>query len=174
VDGTASGEQPLQTLSLRPAVGAWKEIRGFWRAHEVEHRVSYEDFCVDGVALYPRLLGRIGMGTGHDVSTALRPDDPATAVDAIQRLLGLAPADFAGERMSLYVCLVCGDLGCASLSTRLVDLDDRVAWAEIGWQVNDEEGFVPEPDVGPFAFDRPSYVSTLTAALRRYERLAQA
>ena len=50
--------------------------------------------------------------------------------------------------------------------------EDRVDWTDIGWQVNYEENFVPEPHIGPFAFSRLSYEVTLTDALHRYKELA--
>jgi hypothetical protein len=163
----------LQTLSLRPATGVYSSAVGFWRTRWVQRQVAYEDFCVDGDRVYPRLLGRRGIGRGHNVTTGLRPDDPQGGVESIQRLLGVGAPDFEDGRTSLYICTVCADLGCSTLSLRIVELEDRIAWTEIGWQVNYEDDFVPEPEVGPFAFARESYVRTLTTALRRYEELAR-
>lgn len=161
----------LHTLSLQPATGMYVSAVGFWRVRHVQNTVAYEDFCVDGVGMYARVHGRGGVGRGHDVTTGLRPTDPVGSVAGIERLLGLAAPDFEDGRTSLYVCIVCGDLGCATLSARIVRRDDRVAWTKFGWQVNYEGSFVPEPDIGPFAFSRASYDATLTDALRRYEEL---
>ncbi len=162
----------LHTLSLEPTTGVYVSAVGFWRVRHVENTVVYEDFYVDGVGVYACVRGRGGVGRGHDVSTGVRPADPSGSIDAIRRLLGLDPPDFVCGRTSLYVCIVCGDLGCATLSARIVGHEDRVDWTDIGWQVNYEESFVPEPHIGPFAFSRLSYEATLTDALHRYEELA--
>lgn len=164
-----TGEAPGNTLTLVPASTTLTEVRGFFRTREVSTRVEFEDFHVDGTGLYARLNGGDGAGTEYDVTTGLRPDWPQETVESLHRLLGLAPPDLPGGRTSLYLCMVCGDLGCATLSARIQLLPDQVRWVDLGWQSENIDDVEPEPGLGPYAFPRPGYERVLREALRRHQ-----
>src|SRR6478735_7959511 len=61
---------------------------------------------------------------------------PAGAVDNLRRLLGQQPGDFPDGRVSILVCPIDADLGCATLSVELVMDADMVQWRDLGWQVD--------------------------------------
>ena len=129
------------------------------------------EFVVDG-----ERLGRIlGPSLGYDdVTTEYVPvlvtDWPTgIALDDLDRLLGQPGPPQLNGRTAMYVCAVCGDLGCGAV-TAVVELDgEKVVWRDFGYQ-NDYEAFDPGAvfaGVGPFAFDRDAYA----AALRRFRSL---
>lgn len=79
------------------------------------------------------------------------------------RLIDRLPPPLPYDRVPLYICAECGDLGCGAVTVRIEHLDDQVVWREFGY----EDGYEPFDlqdvfsNVGPFTFDRPSYLATL-------------
>jgi hypothetical protein len=125
------------------------------------------DFKVDGRPLYPEIRRR-----GHDFITGLWLDDAvarAAAVVAVRRLLGVEPPDAPHNRVSVYVCAECGDLGCGAITVDVGKSDAAVSWRDWGYQTNyDDEvhplGLHDLPDV---TFDRAEYEVALRDALKR-------
>jgi hypothetical protein len=84
----------------------------------------------------------------------------------VRRLLDQTPAELPDERVALYVCPECGDLGCGAVTVTIRRTGNEVVWADPGWQTDYE----PEVDVegfeglGPFRFEGRQY-DTLLASL---------
>lgn len=123
------------------------------------------EFVVDG-----ERLGRVlGPFLYYDDATegfvsVLVSDSPADiALEDLDRLLGAAPEPSLGGRTAIYVCAECGVVECGAV-TAVVEVDDeKVVWRDFGYQ------YAYEPfdqddifsGVGPFTFDRRSYVQVL-------------
>lgn len=135
--------------------------------------VSYLDFTVDGELILPR-LNRVADGN-LDVVSVVQDAWPVEAVAGIARLLGEEPGDLPDGRVSLYVCPECGDLGCGSVSARIVFAPDTVTWREIGWQTDYDPEVAP---LGPdgerpaITVDRLSYEAALRSVRERLRPLA--
>src|SRR5262245_21851009 len=87
------------------------------------------DFVVSGRSLYKELRRR-----GYDVvprlGSNLVPVDSTT-----RRLLLLEKAgDMASGRVALYVCPLCGDLGCGAVSVRITRENTDIVWSEFEWE----------------------------------------
>jgi hypothetical protein len=79
-------------------------------------------------------------------------------------LLGARTRPELHGRTAMYVCILCGDLGCGAY-TALVEVEgDKVVWRDFGNQ-NDREPFEQYDiisGVGPFTFDRGAYTTLLS------------
>jgi hypothetical protein len=125
------------------------------------------DFVVDGVPLYPDFRRR-----GFDCITPLWLGDATArpfAVNAARRLLGELEGDAPGERVTVYSCAECGDLGCGAVTVRITVENDTVAWRDWGWQTNYDEEVSSEDlaDLGDMEFHRREYEAVLADALTR-------
>jgi hypothetical protein len=123
--------------------------------------VAYLEVLVDGVPLRS-LLG----ADQADVSALDLGERPDLSVAAAQRLLGTEPPDFEPDRVALYVCGECGDLGCAAITARVTIGRDTVAWDRLAWQCQhsepDQTGLKP---IGPPVFDRADYEQAIRAGI---------
>ena len=80
---------------------------------------------------------------------------------AVRRMLiGRAPGDLEGGHVPLYVCPLCGDYGCGTVSVALHVEPDHVEWRELA--APSERAVLDSVPV--FRFDRSAYVSALAAA----------
>jgi hypothetical protein len=87
------------------------------------------------------------------------------AQERLDRLQGHLPPDFAGQRVALLTCPICGDLWCGAFTAQLQMASDTVAWHELGWDAETAEGspFLFDPPVS-LTFDRQQYVQALETA----------
>jgi hypothetical protein len=87
--------------------------------------------------------------------------------ETVARLLGKASGDAPGNRVSVFVCGECGDLGCGAVTVRLELSDGLVTWSDWGYQNNYEDEISREglKDLPPLEFDRIQYESVVTSVL---------
>jgi hypothetical protein len=116
---------------------------------------SFLDFTIDGDSLYERVAQQL------DLISALWLGHPAfeERQKAVGRLLKLTPGDFPGDRVSLYICPECGDLGCGAISVEINFMEDKVIWRDFGYENNYESAVALDQyrSVGPFEFERAAY-----------------
>jgi hypothetical protein len=148
------------TLNLTPLVRAGeKRTDGTFRSHR-----TFLDLVVNGVSLWGLL------GKPHDMVSVLCLDfTQSEMLKAVDRLLLKSDADLPSNRRSLFLCAECGDLGCGAISVSIKREDDRVVWADFGYE-NTYEAQVLRADyanVGPFEFEFHPYQSTLLSAIER-------
>jgi hypothetical protein len=48
-----------------------------------------------------------------------------------KQLLLRAPSELPSGRCPLYLCHLCGDLGCGAVSVRVTEVDDCFVWSEL-------------------------------------------
>ncbi|GMA25716.1 hypothetical protein GCM10025864_34750 [Luteimicrobium album] len=135
--------------------------------------VAYLDFTLDGERVHDVVTRCVGHEP-DDVS-ALQDAWPIGAVEAIERLLGLADPDLPDGRASIYVCPECQDLGCRAVTALVRFTDNTVEWSDLGFQ---NENF---PDVDlvdddgaalSFEFGRARYEEVLRGELVRFRELS--
>lgn len=119
------------------------------------------DFVVDGLRLSSLVADK-------DLCGRLSADpEAAWNPEALQILRGEAPADAEGDRVMLYVCAECGDLGCGALTCRVVRTERTIAWSDFAFE-NDYDPDMTDrasyADVGPFLFDAAQYRTALESA----------
>jgi hypothetical protein len=80
-------------------------------------------------------------------------------------LLLREPSELPSRRVPLYICPECGDLGCQSLSTRVIEGLDRFVWTDLAYEASHDVGPATEVlAVGPFSFEKRAY----QAAIERF------
>jgi hypothetical protein len=116
---------------------------------------SFLDFTIDGDPLHERLAQPL------DLISVLWLDHPAPEErqKAVRRLLKLAPGDFPDDRVALYICPECGDLGCGAISVEILISEDKVIWRDFGYENNYESVVTRDryKSIGPFEFERAAY-----------------
>lgn len=80
-----------------------------------------------------------------------------------RQLLGREPSDFPDGRVPLYVCPLCGDLGCGAISVKVSFQDGCVVWSEFGRQALGSELSIMEDPIRDLWFQRETYESTLSS-----------
>lgn len=118
------------------------------------------DFAVDGGSLYDQLVD-----LGMDYISPLWVDEDAEAqnVAAVERLLGEAPSDLPDNRVAVYGCPECFDLGCGAVTVRLTVSDQYVRWDSWAYQ-KDYDQTLDTSEVGHLPgleFERSAYERSL-------------
>jgi hypothetical protein len=128
------------------------------------------DFVVDGTSLFERLGGgRI---------TLLGWLAPEQQEQVVKQFMLQAPFVLAEGRMEMYVCHICGDIGCGTISAVIKRQGDRIIWSDFAFYGGYDydkpeehtirrEGF---EDIGPFIFDAEPYAATFERGRQMLEQ----
>jgi hypothetical protein len=170
----------VESLGITPASTSWRSVRRVGRRMEkFTESLDFQDWTINGAALRDLVTRRGDAPVPHrpvQEMTWLCEHEPwpAGAVDNLQRLLGQQPGDFPNGRVSVLVCPIDSDLGCAALSVELVMDADTVQWRDLAWQV-DYEALDPAEDLleppQSYRFRRDEYTRLLCDLLAHYELL---
>jgi hypothetical protein len=117
------------------------------------------DFLVDGRSL-AELLGV----DQRDLVGRLDRDDREANVQSVRVLTGDATPDFGADRVMLFVCPECGDLGCGAITAALRSDGDALTWSDFKFEYNYDEASIGFPQVGPFTFAARAYRRVLGEA----------
>jgi hypothetical protein len=60
------------------------------------------------------------------------------------------------NRIELYICEKCGDIGCGAITAKIIDRGDRIVWTEFANQ-SDEEEIGETIDAQEIEFERQNY-----------------
>lgn len=70
------------------------------------------------------------------------------------------------EKVMLYVCSDCGDLGCGAITAKISFQEKTITWSDFAYE-NSIEIVVSYPQIGPYTFERDTYIDVFkTIALR--------
>jgi hypothetical protein len=123
----------------------------------------YLDFCPGGECVFQNDVEK------RDLSSVLwvNPLVVEERNKSILRLLKELPGDLPDNRVSLYICPECGDIGCGAITAKISIENDRVTWEEFGYENNYQNEVLTEPFValGPFVFDRGEYEQKLKSVI---------
>lgn len=150
----------------------------------VREPVKQIDFVVDGALLSERLRTLdvpepeiFGLDP-FDMSPVADLAWPETSASALRQLAGTEPRSedwpLAPGRFPLYVCEVCGDLGCGAITVAVLIQDEAVVWSDFQM----EDGFRTQSEkinlsaLGPFTFDARLYRDALLEPVPVLEALA--
>ena len=61
-----------------------------------------------------------------------------------------------GDRIELYICECCGDIGCGGITVKIMDKGDKIIWTHFATQSNPDE-IGEEILVDQIEFERQSY-----------------
>lgn len=86
------------------------------------------------------------------------------------RLLDDGEPDYPPNRVALYVCQECGDLGCGAVTVAVNRDPGAITWSDFRWEVNSYADHPDEStirfDLDPFRFAYDAYVEVLNRALQ--------
>ena len=74
-----------------------------------------------------------------------------------------------GNRIELYICECCGDIGCGSITAKIADKGKQIIWSQFAHQ-SDPDQVGEEIDVEEIEFDKAQYFkafSEITSRLRK-------
>ena len=122
------------------------------------------DFVIDGISLSDTLsesdlVGCLGGGR-----------NPAYQAELVEQLLLWKPSELETGRHLLYVCPLCGDVGCGAITVAIEEGVDFYVWKQFGRELNyrldDRESLFDLTGyeaIGPFHFDKRQYRDALTS-----------
>jgi len=124
---------------------------------------AYLDFCPGGECVFRRDV------EGRDLSSVLWLDPPVREErdKSVLRLLKELPGDFRNDRVALYICPECGDLGCGAITAKISVDYDVVNWSDFGYENTYEETVFTDPfaAIGPFTFELREYEMRLRSLI---------
>ena len=124
---------------------------------------AFLDFHVNNQSLF-----RLFKERGFDVISCLGWGPASEQAKAVGRLLVRESADLPGDRRSLYICHIDGDIGCGAVTLKIDRADDTITWKSFGFENNyDKQSLDLDTlsDIGPFEFESRHYESMLHDAL---------
>lgn len=74
----------------------------------------------------------------------------------------------ATEKILLYVCADCGDLGCGALTAQISFTENTVVWSDFAYE-NASETFEKYPKIGPFEFEKEAYLNAFEDLVRKIQ-----
>lgn len=78
------------------------------------------------------------------------------------QLLLRSPSELPSERVPLYICPECADLGCGCLTVRVAKYDDCFVWSEFGFENSYTEGLVESYEaIRDHVFQKTEYYKAL-------------
>lgn len=124
--------------------------------------VAFADLIIDGNSLYQMFCG-----CGYDVISCLGWSFPHIQNDEISKLLLRNKPDFKGKRYAIYVCPLCGDLGCGAVSMKIERDSNIIIWKDFGFE--DNLGIIKLQKenlkgIGPFYFNFDQYQSAIKSS----------
>ena len=70
------------------------------------------------------------------------------------------------EKILLYVCADCGDLGCGALTAQISFSENSVIWSDFAYE-NTIETFEKYPEIGPFEFEKEAYLNAFNGLVKK-------
>jgi hypothetical protein len=137
-------------------------IGGTFTSGSWQDRWTY-DFLIDGKSL----AGLFG-SSKRDLVGRLDRDLLEWNAQSVRILTGDAPADFRDDRIMLYVCPECADLGCGAVTAALKTDEKTVTWSDFKHENNyDSSMTITFDEIGPFVFDAREYRRVLRESTRK-------
>jgi hypothetical protein len=120
------------------------------------------DFVVDGTSLRTRWQDR-------DIAGVLGWGRADVQRGSVAKLLRDAEPDFPPNRVAIFVCPECGDLGCGAVTVAVQRDVSAITWSDFRWEVNyysdHPNEFTQYFELGPFRFEPGQYREVLNRAL---------
>jgi hypothetical protein len=117
------------------------------------------DFVVSGRSLYKEFRRR-----GYDVVPRLGRNLVLVDVETRDLLLLEKKGDTASGRVALYLCPLCGDLGCGAISVKITRENSDILWSEFAWETDCSDHFQSIEKLGPYRFREADYRRAILTA----------
>ena len=121
----------------------------------IQEERSYFDFVVSGESLRTKLNA-----DGQDLISPFGWGDEKYERELIKEFTGIKTPEIPSERLMIYVCSECGDIGCGCISVDIEVTDDKVIWRNFGYENNDPEIDLRNYNHVPFIeFNKTDYIA---------------
>jgi hypothetical protein len=161
----------LHALSLEGATSFVGAVNVVDEAADRGIPVEFLDLMVDKQRLRDLLDIPEDLAAVELETTAFRDDwPPVSALEQLDRLLGVLPGDFDDGRIAVFLCPVDGDLWCGSASVEITWTFETVTWHKFGWQHPNAyiERELQLFNDQSFVFDRDQYEHVLRELRHHY------
>lgn len=118
-----------------------------------DHSVFY-DFSIDGTSLFDLFDMH---GTNRIDSLSWRIDNAYKRSLVKQFLNEEKNSELDSERIMLFVCSECGDIGCGGTTFKLIETDTEIIWTEFGDEDWDGVDLSEYKHIGSFTFEKVEY-----------------
>jgi len=143
-----------QLITFRLTINMTKDLQLIWTRHpskEYSDR-QYLDYLISGQLLREYL--------GIKSKSSVTPFGFFPSKEEQKRILKefrlQQKTQLLGDRIELYICECCGDIGCGAITVKVMDRGDKIIWMHFANQ-NDPEEVGEEIQVDQIEFDRQSY-----------------
>jgi len=121
------------------------------------------DFIVNGISLFAATKAQ-----GLDMCGRFSSDLNASLNNEFQQVFNLlAQPDTPSNRVMLFVCSECGDIGCGAITIKITKESETYIWSEFAYENDYDDGmtdFSSYTSIGPFRFESQHYHSILSRA----------
>ena len=160
-NGPIADNSRTEYLGLRPGV-TWRqilvEVLSTRPIGSNRHQLQKpRDFVVSGTSLF-MTFSNLGFDEVPCLGWLVSAEDDA----ARRRLLGEVDPDLPSGHVSLFICPLCGDLGCGAIGVKILKQRNFVIWSQFAFENDyDPESYEAISQVGPFEFDYGQYKSAI-------------
>lgn len=137
-----------------------KDLQLIWTKHPGKEYADrkYVDFIISGQLLWKYL----GLKNNSNVTAfGFFPEGEQQRI-ALKEFRLQQKTQLPGERIALYICTCCGDIGCGAITAKIIDKGDKIAWTAFAYQSDpDEPGEIF--DVSDIEFDRQQYFKAFSS-----------
>src|SRR5262245_28285138 len=116
---------PMRRPGEKREDGTFKTERNSW------------DFVVDGISV--RSIWQDADSFGAVVADSvgvLGWGEPRFEAESVAKLQGNKQPDYPPNRVAMYVCPECGDLGCGAVTVAVNREAEAITWSDFRWEVN--------------------------------------
>ena len=118
---------------------------------------QYLDYIISGQSLKEYL----GIRTNTDVTPFGWFLNKNESIRALKELRLQAKSRLANNRVELYICAACGDIGCGAITAKVIDKGDKIIWLEFASQ-SDPDEIIEFFEVEYIEFERENYFKALS------------
>jgi hypothetical protein len=126
-----------------------KDLQLIWKKYEDK---QYAEFMISGEPL----KNYLGFPTSKSVTPIGFFENKELEKIALNEFRLKQKTRLFDSRVQLYVCAECRDIGCGSVTVKIIDKGDRIIWTEFGEQSSEDEisEFI---NVEEIEFERKNY-----------------
>lgn len=118
---------------------------------------KYLDYTISGQSL----KNYLGMPNSSDVTPFGWFPNKEAQQRALKNLRLQSKSELVDNRVELYICAACGDIGCGAVTAKVIDKGDRIVWSEFASQ-SDPDEISEVIEVEDLEFERNAYFKALS------------
>jgi hypothetical protein len=126
-----------------------KDLQLVWKKYEDK---QYAEFMISGESL----KNYLGIPEDKTVTSIGFFENKELEKIALNEFRLKQKTRLLGGRVELYICDDCGDIGCGSVTVKIIDGGDEIIWSDFAYQSSSDE-VVEYIKVDDIVFERKKY-----------------